>query len=42
MTVIDLKSILYYGHSFYNHFEGVANVYRENYLLPSNGFLTHV
>ena len=42
MTVIDLKSILYYGHFFYNHFEGVANAYRKNRFFSANGLLTHV
>jgi hypothetical protein len=41
MTVIDLKSILYYSHSILNNLKGVANAYRKNYFFPNNGFLTH-
>jgi len=41
MTVIDLKSIVYFSHSVSKNLPGVANVYWKNYLLSNNGFLTH-
>ncbi len=37
MAVIDLKSILYYDHSIFNHLQGMVNALRKNYLLSNNG-----
>lgn len=40
ISVIDLKSILYYGHSFFNKQKGVANEYRKNCLCSNHGLFT--
>jgi hypothetical protein len=41
MTVIDLKSIVYYGHSVLSRITGVANEYWKNHFLPNHGLRTH-
>ena len=40
MLVIDLKSILYYDHSYTNT-KGVVNEYWQNYIFPNNGVLAY-